>query len=145
MRWDVAPRQRIARLTRHDGPIVDGAVRPDGSVIARRQDGIVKLWDHRPAIGRRTLRPDRRCRYERIDITGLAEVSAVQTMMVTTLGAGERSPCQRLTQAETPTSTFRINNCGPAQAAVHDGGEGLSRLRQRIDAGDVNPRLAPFQ
>jgi hypothetical protein len=36
MRWDVAPRRRIARLAEHDGFINDMAVRPDGRVIASR-------------------------------------------------------------------------------------------------------------
>ena len=88
--WDVATRRLLTRLAGHDGPVNAVAMSPDGSLIASSgQDGTVMLWDTQSGAHRATLRPDRR--YERMDITGLTGVSDVQTTVLKTLGASERS------------------------------------------------------
>ena len=86
----VLPIQRaeelLATLRGHTAGIRGVALSRDAGLVASGSlDGTVMLWETNTGVALRALRADRR--YERMDITGLAGVTAAQRAVLVQLGA----------------------------------------------------------
>jgi non-specific serine/threonine protein kinase len=87
--WAAPSGQPLATLQGHTGGVRGVALAGDSALVASgSEDGTIKLWDVATFSLRRTLRPERR--YERLDITGLAGVTAAQRATLQALGAVEQ-------------------------------------------------------
>ena len=80
------------------------ALSADGRLLASGSwDGTVRLWESSSSAYLRALRSDRR--YERVDITGLAGVTAAQRAALLALGAIEQqAPAGEATAGMAPPS-----------------------------------------
>ena len=84
--WDVPGEELLATLRGHTAGIRGVALSRDAGLVASGSlDGTVMLWETNTGVALRALRADRR--YERMDITGLAGVTAAQRAVLVQLGA----------------------------------------------------------
>src|SRR5262249_26345366 len=113
--WDAADGRAVAALTGHTGGVIGVAFSPDGrALVSGGEDGVVQLWDLERLAIRRTLRPDRRS--ERLDITGLAGVTAAQRTALLALGAVERAPAPDQPLAPQPLASGPEASLPPPEA-----------------------------
>ena len=88
--WQLDGVQSPSTLSGHTGAVWGVAFTADGKqLVSGGEDGTMKLWDLTTGEVLRTLRAERL--YERLDITGLAGVTAAQRDGLLALGAYDRS------------------------------------------------------
>jgi WD40 repeat protein/DNA-binding winged helix-turn-helix (wHTH) protein len=86
--WDGQTGQPLKMLQEHTAPVWSVAFHPDGRTLASgSEDETIKLWDVQTGQCLKTLRADRP--YERMNITGVTGVTAVQKAVLKALGAVE--------------------------------------------------------
>ena len=97
--WDVQRRARVRMRSAHAGRVQSLRRSPDGARLAScGDDGAIMLWGLHTGQYLQTVRRDRP--YERVDITGLAGISAAQREALIALGARDGLGDQSLALAE---------------------------------------------